>query len=216
MPFLLPRSEMPEQTIGPFKIRRCFEGCSNAVIDTARAEKVLSNVLHEGDYVCKFGAEISGAKPMPHQLFHIAIAGCPNSCTQPQVKDFGVQGQAVPHIGTDCILCGGCVTACPEGLVKLTQDAPIIDTAECLNCERCVRACPSETLTTLRKGYRVLVGGKLGRRPRLGQVLYPLIDDKGLADSFKASLDFYLQERRPRERFGGLVERTGVTVLREM
>lgn len=212
----MPRAEMPEQTIGPFKIRRCFERCPNAVIDTAYAEKVLSSVLRDGDYVRKFRAGISGAKPMPHQMFHIAIAGCPNSCTQPQVKDFGVQGQAVPHIGSDCILCGGCVTACPDGLVELTQDAPIIDTAECLNCERCVRACPSKTLTTLRKGYRVLVGGKLGRRPLLGKVLYPLTDDKGLADSFKASLDFYLQERRSGERFGGLVQRAGVTALRQM
>lgn len=55
-----------------YKITRCRD-CPNAVINMASVEEAIKNI------------------------FQVAIAGCPNSCSQPQIKDFGLQGQVIPE-----------------------------------------------------------------------------------------------------------------------
>jgi dissimilatory sulfite reductase (desulfoviridin) alpha/beta subunit len=38
-------------------------------------------------------------------------------------------------------------------------------------CGKCISACPSGVLCEDRKGWRIQVGGKLGRHPQLGKEL---------------------------------------------
>ena len=56
--------------------------------------------------------------------------------------------------------------ACPEGLVTLFKGKAVIDRKTCLDCGRCVKACPALALSGPR-GWRIYLGGCLGRRPRL-------------------------------------------------
>jgi dissimilatory sulfite reductase (desulfoviridin) alpha/beta subunit len=70
-----------------------------------------------------------------------------------------------------CSLCGNCEEACRENAIRLSDDTPEIDMGLCLGCGQCIEACPTGTLTRTDEGYRVLLGGKLGRHPRLASAL---------------------------------------------
>ncbi|OAT85880.1 4Fe-4S dicluster domain-containing protein [Desulfotomaculum copahuensis] len=106
-----------------FTITRC-PTCPNAVIDTARAEELMRRVMLEHDFNARLKKRIHTNRPLHHQLLHLAVAGCPNSCSQPQIKDFAVQGQTVPEAVDGCILCGSCAEACPERAVVLVEPRP--------------------------------------------------------------------------------------------
>lgn len=195
-----------------FTITRC-PTCPNAVIDTVRAEELMRRVMLEHDFNARLKKRIHTNRPLHHQLLHLAVAGCPNSCSQPQIKDFAVQGQAVPEAGDGCVLCGSCVEVCPDGAVALDDKGPQIDRERCLNCGLCARACPSGTLKAERRGYRVLAGGRLGRRPALAKEVLPLVTEEELARLLGAAVELFLTEGRPGERFGALLDRVGMARL---
>ena len=77
-----------------------------------------------------------------------------------------------------CIRCGMCVRDCPYDildLAKLEQDTPtgtpyfVARSGPCEMCEDipCIKACPTGTIASAGSGFRVLLGGKLGRHPAL-------------------------------------------------
>jgi dissimilatory sulfite reductase (desulfoviridin) alpha/beta subunit len=189
-------------------IERC-RGCPNAVVDPLEAETVLAKVIEETGFEERQKERLKTGSPLYHQVFRIAIAGCPNSCSQPQIKDFGVQGQARPGPGEGCTGCGECVAACPDGLIRLSESGPVIDFSRCLNCALCVRACPAEALKVDQRGYKILIGGKLGRRPRLASTMARLGNEAELAAALKKAFMFLLEHGRPHERLGDLVDRCG-------
>ncbi len=191
-----------------FTIKKCFN-CPNRVVDLDKLETKLRQVMVEKDFNTRLGSRVESAKPMHHQMFHIALAGCPNSCSQPQIKDFGVQGQSVPELNGDCKQCEACIEACPEGAVSLGRRGVLINTGKCLNCGQCIRACPTGALVEGDVGCRVLAGGKLGRHPRLASELAPIASENEVADNLAQCIEFFLNEGRPGERFGSLLERTG-------
>lgn len=196
---------LPEGT-DLFTITVC-PSCPNLVIDTARIAEILQQVLKEHDFTGRLAARVNTTRPLYHQMFHLAIAGCPNSCSQPQIKDFGLQGQAVPEVMPGCILCGQCVESCLDQAIHLDKDGPSINRERCLNCGQCIRSCPTGTLTAVQRGCRVLVGGKLGRHPRLARVLLPMAGEKETARVLGNCLELFLEQGRPGERFGALLER---------
>jgi len=196
-----------------FTITRC-PTCPNAVIDTARVEQLMRRVLCEHDFNVRLQKRLRTERPLHHQLLHLAVAGCPNSCSQPQIKDFAVQGRAVPEVGEGCLACGECTAACPEGAVTLVADAgPRIDREKCLSCGRCARACPAGALVAGRRGYRVLAGGRLGRHPALAVEVFPLAGEDELVRLLGAAVELFLTECRSGERFGAMLERVGVSAL---
>jgi len=187
-------------------IERC-RGCRNAVIDPLETEKILAKVIAETGFEERQKERLKTEKPLYHQVFRISIAGCPNSCSQPQIKDFGVQGQARPGPGEGCTGCGECVEACPDSLIRLSESGPVIDFSRCLNCALCVRACPVEALRIDQRGYRILIGGKLGRRPRLASTMAPLGNSADLADALKKAFMLLLAHGRLHDRLGDLIDR---------
>jgi len=189
-----------------FTIKKCFN-CPNRVADLDKLEAKLQQVLSDRDFNTRLGARLNTSRPMHHQMFHIALAGCPNSCSQPQIKDFGVQGQVVPELTGDCKQCGACIDACSEGAISPGRHGIVVDGSKCLNCGQCIRACPTGTLKEGKVGFRVLAGGKLGRHPRLASELVPLADENEVADILGHCIELFLNEGRPGERFGSLMER---------
>ncbi|MBM7866378.1 hypothetical protein GTO89_07265 [Heliobacterium gestii] len=130
----------------------------------------------------------------PHNILRVALAGCPNSCSQPQIRDFGLQARAPVDITeAPCLFCGACVDACPERFVELTAAGPHIS-AGCLACGRCVRACPSGTLRSGAPGWTLLVGGKLGRTPQLAEPIGHGLDDDAVIERITAILTAYLRQ----------------------
>ncbi|MCL6558751.1 MAG: 4Fe-4S dicluster domain-containing protein [Firmicutes bacterium] len=191
-----------------YVVERC-RNCPNVVIDLDRAEKIIREAFESAEFNRRQSARLQRDRPLHHQVFKAAVAGCPNSCSQPQIKDFGVQGQLVPTAGGECSQCGACAAACPDKCIDLTEAGPEIDRSRCLNCGSCIKKCPTGAMQALKCGYRVLAGGKLGRRPRLATVELELASEKELGATIRQLLEFYFREGRPGERLGHLLERSG-------
>jgi dissimilatory sulfite reductase (desulfoviridin) alpha/beta subunit len=61
-----------------------------------------------------------------------------------------------------------------------------------------------------KKGYRILVGGKLGRHPRLGQELHRIYDPDETLRMLDRCVDLYQQCCKSGERFGEILGREGM------
>ena len=150
----------------------------------------------------------------PHQQFRIAVAGCANGCSQPHIMDFALIRAWVPFLPPECEACGACAGACPDRALKMpgpvphmSKDAPpLLDPNRCLACGRCVRACPSKVVAVKQEGFRVLVGGKLGRRPRLASELPGLYGREQALLVLRAVLEGWMTAWRPGLRLGDVAE----------
>lgn len=124
--------------------------------------------------------KVQGPLKMHHE-FRVSLSTCPNACSRPQIVDFGIIGALRPEISAKpCTRCGACVEACQEKAILLEEspDGPVIDFDRCLACGQCLKVCPTKALAEGAKGYRVLVGGKLGRHPQLGRELSGIHSDQ--------------------------------------
>jgi len=187
------------------KVCRGAASCPHAVLGedlTARLEAVVE----ASGWPRFLAAQIK--TPRHHHQFRLAVASCPNGCSQPHIADFALI--ACARVAVDpgrCSACGQCVEACAEKALELT-DAIRLDEDRCLGCGACVRVCPEGAITAPKSGYRVLLGGKLGRHPRLAHELgiFPLDQCE---DILARVLRLFMERYRPGLRLGELIEETG-------
>lgn len=142
----------------------------------------------------------------------VTLADCPNACSQPQIKDIGIIGAALPaHTEAPCSECSACVDVCREGAVVLdeSEGGPVFDWEKCVRCGQCIKACPTGTIGVGELGYRLLIGGKLGRHPRLGAELPGLYDADTVRHLIRWCVQYYKQHSSGGERFAALVEKAG-------
>jgi dissimilatory sulfite reductase (desulfoviridin) alpha/beta subunit len=182
-------------------------GCPFGLVDTQPlAERVIA--LLEELKITEFLLERSDGLLLPHHKIRVAIAGCPNGCTQPQIKDFGIIAQSVPNKGQgNCTNCSLCVESCQEGAITLSLESPIIHRQQCVNCGLCARICPERAIMQKKEGYRLLVGGRLGRHPRLGWEIVSLASEVEAVKTIKIFLDNFKLSAKPQEKFYQFVER---------
>ena len=50
-------------------------------------------------------------------------------------------------ISDECIMCGACVSACPEEAIEEGDPKYVIDPEKCTDCGTCVDECPSEAIS---------------------------------------------------------------------
>ena len=171
-------------------------------------------------------------KILPHQRLKIALASCPNSCSQPQIKDFGVHVRAKVEVdgAIACIGCRNCLRSCKENAIKITglsnqhQSTSIegetppsdgkkrevtIQYNRCLHCGLCAEVCPTGTIKKDKNRFRVMIGGKLGRHPRFADDLIEFADESEVLRALDICIDAILTEKKEK-RFGTLVERLGI------
>uniref|UniRef100_A0A7V6CDC6 4Fe-4S ferredoxin-type domain-containing protein n=1 Tax=Thermodesulfobacterium geofontis TaxID=1295609 RepID=A0A7V6CDC6_9BACT len=60
---------------------------------------------------------------------------------------------------------------CEKHAIELTEFGPLIKEELCVGCGSCIKICPESALYEEFKGYKVYLGGKLGRHPRLATFL---------------------------------------------
>jgi dissimilatory sulfite reductase (desulfoviridin) alpha/beta subunit len=146
-------------------------------------------------------------RPHRHHAFSVAVSACPNGCSRPHIADVGLIRACVPSLDpTSCTGCGECAESCPDAAMDMASGLPDIDAAACLRCGHCVRACPTGAMGRAEAGWRVLLGGRLGRRPALGAELPGLHDDTAALAVLERGLRLFMGRYGEFARFGLLVE----------
>lgn len=193
-----------------FSVEACFgaNGCPNAVTSSASLLDRLEELLRQ-EGLTRFLQERVGGPLKHHHQFRVALSECPNACSQVHIKDFGLIGQVEPELSGECKGCGGCEEACEEEAVRVGEHFPVFDPERCLYCGACIRACATEALRPGRQGYRVLVGGKLGRHPQLARELFSFATEEEVLTLLKRVLSFYKAHNRRGERLGQIIAEVG-------
>ncbi len=192
-----------------YQIETCFgpSGCPNrAIISDQLVARIEADVQKE-DLLGFLKQTVKGDLKFHHE-FRIALADCPNACSQPQIKDIGIIGACAPVLTDEpCTLCEACVEACKEEaiILDLEKEVPVIDDNLCLQCGKCIPACPTGTLAEGQTGFRVQLGGKLGRHPQLAKELPGIYDEKTVMEIVKDCLRFYKDNSKNGERFGQIL-----------
>jgi len=191
---IAPPPSPEEKAVSPYDIIICragTTGCPHAIINPKPiAEKIeaLLDKLGLGEHI---KAKAKG-KLLYHMKFKVALAGCPNSCPQPQIKIFGISGQAKP-IATDspCVECMKCVEICKEdGAVQIIDAKPVFDYNLCVFCEDCAKVCRTE-----KKGAKVMANGKLGRHPKIANVLKEFATEDEIYEVLKDVAEEYMNQK---------------------
>jgi len=191
-----------------FQIDTCFGsgGCPNRAIESSSLFNSLENLLIKEDLL-NFLRQSIGDNIKFHHEFRVTLADCPNACSQPQIKDIGIIGASIPAITeNECTLCGRCVDICKENAVTLNekQSAPEIDHNLCLKCGQCVKDCPTGTISEKKAGFRIFLGGKLGRHPRLAQELPGIFTEDDVIGIVQKCIKYYKENSVNGNRFANV------------
>lgn len=190
-----------------YRLEACFggTGCPNRAAESDTLYKRLDALFRQADLLSLLKERVRGDLKLYHE-FGITLADCPNACSRPQIRDLGIIGAATPAV-TDapCTACEACIQACRESAIRLAEGGPVIDMAACLHCGACAAECPSGTLRIRTTGFRVLIGGKLGRHPRLGVELPGIHSADEVMEIARACIDFYRRRSIRGERFAALL-----------
>ena len=176
--------------------------CQYGLIDTY----ALSEKIHERFYVGYHNV------PLPHK-FKIAVGGCPNNCVKPDLNDLGVVGQRVPVPDTE--KCRGCKKCqieknCPIHAAKLGSGKISIDPDACNHCGRCKGKCPFGAVEEYREGYKILIGGRWGKKTACGRPLPRLFTtEEEVMTVIDRAILLFREEGIAGERFADTVTRLG-------
>lgn len=176
--------------------------CQYGLIDTY----ALSEKIHERFYVGYHNM------PLPHK-FKIAVGGCPNNCVKPDLNDLGVVGQRVPVPDTE--KCRGCKKCqieknCPIHAAKLEDGRISIDPDACNHCGRCKDKCPFGAVEEYREGYKILIGGRWGKKTACGRPLPRLFTtEEEVMTVIDRAILLFREEGIAGERFADTVTRLG-------
>lgn len=47
----------------------------------------------------------------------------------------------------ECVGCGVCVDACPNGAISMVGDVAVVNPDMCIDCEACVNECPNGAIS---------------------------------------------------------------------
>lgn len=176
--------------------------CQYGLMDTY----ALSEKIHERFYVGYHNM------PLPHK-FKIAVGGCPNNCVKPDLNDLGVVGQRVPVPDTEkCRGCKKCQieTNCPIHAAKLEDGRISIDPDACNHCGRCKGKCPFGAVEEYREGYKILIGGRWGKKTACGRPLPRLFTtEEEVMTVIDRAILLFREEGIAGERFADTVARLG-------
>jgi dissimilatory sulfite reductase (desulfoviridin) alpha/beta subunit len=188
-----------------YQVDTCFgsSGCPNPANSGDSLLKKIEEFLEKEDLLGFLKQRVKGDLKFHHE-FKVTLAECPNACSQPQIKDIGIIGAVLPKItNEECTFCGDCVEACIEKCITLGNKTkmPEIDLERCLKCGRCINECPTGTIGIQAKDFRVQLGGKLGRHPRLASELDGIFSADEVLAIVKRCIKFYKENSKNGERF---------------
>ena len=202
-----------------YQIDTCFaaSGCPNRTVQSDTLLERVEQLLVRADLLTFLKKRVDGDLKYHHE-FRVTFADCPNACSQPQIKDIGIIGAIQPAItDLECIDCDACIEACPDNCIALEpgEEVPRLDMETCMACGKCVAACPTGTIARGKRGYRVQLGGKLGRHPQLARELPGLYTEDKVLEIVATCISFYKKHSIKGERFAEIFKPSDVDALVE-
>ncbi|ACS80904.1 4Fe-4S dicluster domain-containing protein [Maridesulfovibrio salexigens] len=184
-------------------------GCRFALhVDEDFAER-LEKVIEESGWP-EFLHQKFGEKVNRHKLVNVSAASCPNGCSRPHIADIGLIRACVPVIDHEgCIGCEECIRNCPDEAMEMVDGKVVITREKCLVCGYCTNVCPTEVISCSRSGWRFLVGGRLGRHPRLGMELPGVYSDDEVLELISRCMKLWMDNYVDGKRFGWVMDRVG-------
>jgi dissimilatory sulfite reductase (desulfoviridin) alpha/beta subunit len=158
-----------------YEIKICRNSCPMILSDLSRFQDRILDILEKHDFESWVRRNVKNYF-LAHNRFKISIAGCPNACTEPQIKDIGVILRAKPFYNGDCNQCRLCEKTCRENAIVIS-DYPEFDYGRCVACGACERVCKQNAITT-EKYFDVYIGGKLGRHPQFALYVESFKDER--------------------------------------
>lgn len=202
-----------DKEIKGYQLDACFgsNGCPNQILNSGKQgiQNRIEDLLKKEDLLGFLRDQVSGDLKFHHE-FKITVSDCPNACSQPQIKDIGIISAKTPCItDIECITCMECVNICKEAAVTFDEakNIPKIDFHLCVHCGQCIDVCPTQTIDVQKQGYRILLGGKLGRHPRLAEELPGIFSEPEVLDIVRRCIKYYKANSRSGERFANLLAR---------
>lgn len=191
-----------------YQLDTCFgpSGCPNRAIPAENLVEEIEQCLKAAGLI-EFLREQVGDRLKFHHEFRVTVAECPNACSQPQIKDFGIIGAQLPVITSQpCSECDACIGACPDNVIAMDSEnaVPVIDGRRCMACGKCSQVCPTGTIENQQQGYKILLGGKLGRHPQLARELPGIFSQAQVLTILGACLALYKEKSRGGKRFAEL------------
>lgn len=177
-----------------YEIRTCNPSCRHSLINPSNLEGVIEEIITDSGL-----SEVARKNPMgnlSHNRFKVSFSFCPNACTEPQIKDFGVIVRAFPEYCGGCTLCGVCEEVCQENAVHV-DDQPRFDMSRCVGCGDCQKNCPVEAIS-VNSVYDIMIGGKLGRRPRFARHIARRESMEEVLNILKFILEFLFYRNKTR------------------
>ncbi len=189
--------------------------CPFLITDSGILSDKLRNRLEELHFTEKLIDKVEG-QILPHHSMKLAVSGCPNSCSMPQIKDFGVHAIEPVSVDPDCkcIECMKCVETCREDAITVKNGQVTIDKEKCVHCGLCAKVCPTGTIKAEKKKYRVMIGGKVGRHPRFAMDLLPQADESATLKALDVCVDISLSSKTE-HRFRTLIEQQGIEEIKK-
>lgn len=207
---LLPQENRPGVSLTVLEACRSeLSGCPNRLIDVEAWRQALQDWLERGRISERLRARVSDPQVLYHHKLRLAVAGCPNGCSRPQIADLALVGFVRPEFHLDhCQGCGACARDCPDQAIAMQDDRPVWDEAACQGCLACSKACPTECIVTSAPAARLLMGGKLGRHPHLAQTVGEASGPGRAVEACQTVVEDYLNTANPDERFAAWWTRT--------
>jgi anaerobic sulfite reductase subunit C len=209
--------ENMEDEVRGYRVETCFGsgGCPNSLAGRDDLLEKIENLLARKNLRDFLKSRVNGPLKIHHE-FSASVSDCPNACSRPQIVDLGIIGAVRPGFSENpCSLCCSCVEICREGVLSLSERSlrPDIDYNKCVLCGQCVNVCPTGSLVKNAHGYRILLGGRLGRHPQLGRELEGIFSEDEVLEITDKCLDHFMQNSFHGERFGEILSRTGLDFL---
>jgi dissimilatory sulfite reductase (desulfoviridin) alpha/beta subunit len=199
---LMPAANRPGvQLVVLESCRAKLSGCPNALMDTEPWRAALEEWLAVNQVSERLRAKVEGDQVLFHHKLRLSLAGCPNGCSRPQIADLALVGTVSPlFVPDDCTACGACAAVCPDGAIAVAESLSW-DRDLCLGCLGCSDACPSGAVSLGPVEARVLMGGKLGRHPRLAQEAARVETPAQAVALMGRAIDDYIEQAPRGERF---------------